>query len=266
MSPVLFFLESLSRQASLRGSLKERRLPKLPQLTIQSVRRDDMGFFENTPGANAVPGYSPASLTANMRPGELPKGWEQRVTAKGRPYYVDHNTQTTHWTPPSPEIPCREVPTGAVQPATVGRLTAHMLSSYRGGVRVHRTTLLKQVKTATDKTLEMLNGRSMPWERVDSVNASMNEWECNISLVLKPASAVRSNARRGRWVCQLFSDEVGGPNVILMRTTVVKQTANATQSCIDWRNTHLPTTPVHMTSCSNTYHCYVAVFYLVDCD
>ena len=30
----------------------------------------------------------------------LPYGWEQKVTDKGRPYFVDHNTKTTHWSLP----------------------------------------------------------------------------------------------------------------------------------------------------------------------
>lgn len=28
---------------------------------------------------------------------QLPAGWQQRVTADGRPFFVDHNTQQTHW-------------------------------------------------------------------------------------------------------------------------------------------------------------------------
>lgn len=31
------------------------------------------------------------------RGGQLPPGWERRVTAEGRPYYLDHSTQSTHW-------------------------------------------------------------------------------------------------------------------------------------------------------------------------
>ena len=31
----------------------------------------------------------------------IPQGWEQRQAPDGRTYYVDHNTQTTHWTLPS---------------------------------------------------------------------------------------------------------------------------------------------------------------------
>ena len=32
--------------------------------------------------------------------GRLPLGWEQRVTAEGRLFYVDHNTKTTQWDAP----------------------------------------------------------------------------------------------------------------------------------------------------------------------
>ncbi|CAN0402036.1 unnamed protein product, partial [Laminaria digitata] len=31
----------------------------------------------------------------------LPYGWEVRYAADGRPYYVDHNTQKTHWEHPN---------------------------------------------------------------------------------------------------------------------------------------------------------------------
>ncbi|OCH94030.1 hypothetical protein OBBRIDRAFT_789737 [Obba rivulosa] len=30
----------------------------------------------------------------------LPDGWEERVSPKGTPYYVDHNTRTTIWVDP----------------------------------------------------------------------------------------------------------------------------------------------------------------------
>jgi hypothetical protein len=31
---------------------------------------------------------------------KLPPGWEARKNAKGRIFYIDHNTRTTHWKPP----------------------------------------------------------------------------------------------------------------------------------------------------------------------
>lgn len=63
--------------------------------------------------ANAAPSVSPHSTSASSINtqvvntgattaglGELPPGWEQRVTPEGRPYYVDHNTRTTTWVDP----------------------------------------------------------------------------------------------------------------------------------------------------------------------
>ncbi len=32
---------------------------------------------------------------------ELLPGWEERVDDRGRVYYVDHNTRTTTWSPPT---------------------------------------------------------------------------------------------------------------------------------------------------------------------
>ena len=43
-----------------------------------------------------------------VRPPELrwlasavPPGWEAKMTPDGKPYYIDHNTKTTHWSPPA---------------------------------------------------------------------------------------------------------------------------------------------------------------------
>lgn len=48
--------------------------------------------------ANAVSMMATGATTAGT--GELPPGWEQRVTPEGRPYFVDHNTRTTTWVDP----------------------------------------------------------------------------------------------------------------------------------------------------------------------
>ncbi|KAL2011734.1 hypothetical protein VTN00DRAFT_4452 [Thermoascus crustaceus] len=48
--------------------------------------------------ANAVSMMATGATTAGT--GELPAGWEQRVTPEGRPYFVDHNTRTTTWVDP----------------------------------------------------------------------------------------------------------------------------------------------------------------------
>lgn len=40
-------------------------------------------------------------LEAKSNKDRLPNGWEIQTTPEGKPYYIDHNTQTTHWEPPS---------------------------------------------------------------------------------------------------------------------------------------------------------------------
>ncbi|KAI9511322.1 HECT-domain-containing protein [Russula earlei] len=51
---------------------------------------------------NAESGASRGATTAHS--GDLPAGWEERHTAEGRPYYVDHNTRTTTWVNPRQTI------------------------------------------------------------------------------------------------------------------------------------------------------------------
>ncbi|KAF9533161.1 hypothetical protein CPB83DRAFT_903141 [Crepidotus variabilis] len=46
----------------------------------------------------------------------LPLGWEERRTAEGRPYFVDHHTRTTTWT--DPRRATQPPPSAAVRPAT----------------------------------------------------------------------------------------------------------------------------------------------------
>ena len=57
----------------------------------------------------ARPSYAaPSAVAANERadaavtaPARLPPGWDMRLDAEGRPYYVDHSTKSTHWDPPA---------------------------------------------------------------------------------------------------------------------------------------------------------------------
>eukprot|EP00752_Nemacystus_decipiens_P013885 g12326.t2 len=46
-------------------------------------------------GYSAV--YSNGGGNAYAGGNSLPHGWEEKVSSDGRPYYVDHNTRTTHW-------------------------------------------------------------------------------------------------------------------------------------------------------------------------
>jgi len=49
------------------------------------------------PNDAQAPGYQPPSLDP-----PLPTGWERGMTPDGTPFYVDHNTRTTHWQAPTP--------------------------------------------------------------------------------------------------------------------------------------------------------------------
>ncbi|KAJ6004169.1 hypothetical protein N7522_005814 [Penicillium canescens] len=59
----------------------------------------------NLPDAQQIPTPPPGpnagtSVASGAPAGELPPGWERRVTPEGRPYFVDHNTRTTTWVDP----------------------------------------------------------------------------------------------------------------------------------------------------------------------
>lgn len=70
----------------------------------------------------------------------LPPGWEQKATADGKQYFVDHNTKTTHWSLPpdvrafvdqqqAPVIPtlpnAAPMPVAAPMPAAAPMAQAH---------------------------------------------------------------------------------------------------------------------------------------------
>jgi len=63
-----------------------------------------------------------------IRMATLPAGWEKRFDANGTPYFVDHNTKTTHWEPP----PMAAETQAASQSAEVSSIVAilpHVTSS-----------------------------------------------------------------------------------------------------------------------------------------
>ena len=67
-----------------------------------------------------------ASNSTSSGAGPLPSGWEQRTTAEGRPYFVDHNTRTTTWVDPRRQQILRIMgPNGnnlSLQPQSVSQL------------------------------------------------------------------------------------------------------------------------------------------------
>jgi E3 ubiquitin-protein ligase NEDD4 len=75
-------------------------------------------------GNAAMVGTGGGATTAGL--GSLSAGWEERYTAEGRPYYVDHNTRTTTWVDPRQQITIRVMdPNGqstSLQPQTISQL------------------------------------------------------------------------------------------------------------------------------------------------
>ncbi|XP_071494531.1 E3 ubiquitin-protein ligase Su(dx)-like isoform X2 [Diadema antillarum] len=57
------------------------------------------------PGAGPVGAGAPVGRSVDLNNQPLPSNWEMRLDQHGRPYYVDHNTQTTTWERPQPLPP-----------------------------------------------------------------------------------------------------------------------------------------------------------------
>ncbi|KAK0182088.1 hypothetical protein PV327_000257 [Microctonus hyperodae] len=77
--------------------------PQLPYIPFET----DGGFEEFNPAPyHQNPEYnrtqSEGSSSRNEQPAELPlpPGWSVDFTLRGRKYYIDHNTKTTHWSHP----------------------------------------------------------------------------------------------------------------------------------------------------------------------
>lgn len=68
------------------------RTPTAPRPPAQAAVASPAGTATT---ASAAPRFAPATYP-------LPSGWELGYTSDGRPYYLDHNTRKTTWTPPLP--------------------------------------------------------------------------------------------------------------------------------------------------------------------
>jgi hypothetical protein len=72
-------------------NLRSRRNPSFSQPNATTTANFPGGMVVARPAANNMLILSDADL------GPLPSGWERRMGANGRPYFVDHNTRTTQW-------------------------------------------------------------------------------------------------------------------------------------------------------------------------
>lgn len=66
--------------------------------STNNITVNSTGTGPTTSGTSAVSMAATGTTTAGL--GELPPGWEQRLTPEGRAYFVDHNTRTTTWVDP----------------------------------------------------------------------------------------------------------------------------------------------------------------------
>lgn len=83
--------------------------PTSSQLSVSQTSLADGPVYQNLATASSVvaagPGTQvvPSPVAAAKENGEempLPPGWSIDYTLRGRKYYIDHNTQTTHWSHP----------------------------------------------------------------------------------------------------------------------------------------------------------------------
>jgi len=70
----------------------------LPQSTYNNEKIPMPQGFSSQILPSAPPSYTP--VDPMPQPPPLPSGWEMKYDAQGRPYYLDHKTQTTSWTHP----------------------------------------------------------------------------------------------------------------------------------------------------------------------
>ena len=81
---------------------------------------------QNSGAASSSTPVTAATNETSTGAGPLPSGWEQRTTAEGRPYFVDHNTRTTTWVDPRRQQILRIMgPNGnnlSLQPQSVSQL------------------------------------------------------------------------------------------------------------------------------------------------
>lgn len=86
---------------------------------------------------NAAHMMSIGATTAGL--GELPSGWEQRITPEGRPYFVDHNTRTTTWVDPRRQQYIRTYGPSASQQGTIQQQPVSQLGPLPSGWEMRLT-------------------------------------------------------------------------------------------------------------------------------
>lgn len=98
-----------------------RPLPSGAAGTAPQPRPPSQGPPLRPTGGSVAPAATPSTATSSTtQPGAyadvpLPLGWEERRTAEGRPYFVDHHTRTTTWA--DPRRATQQPPVAVARPA-----------------------------------------------------------------------------------------------------------------------------------------------------
>jgi hypothetical protein len=115
---------------------------------LQYLRRcvliDEIGSSsELVPVAAFEAGHETLSTTASEQPftpppqqqqyGELAVGWEEKTTADGRTFYIDHNTRTTTWADPRTSAP------PSLSSRDISRTQSFPMASKTSATHAHRT-------------------------------------------------------------------------------------------------------------------------------
>ncbi|KAJ1985331.1 hypothetical protein H4R33_004087 [Dimargaris cristalligena] len=98
-------MTEIARQRHLSRTLPEENAPGSPSPSSSSSPSTGVA------GGDTTLAVAQSLVTTADDLGALPSGWEQRFTAEGRPYYVDHSTRTTSWN--DPRLPASSDATGA---------------------------------------------------------------------------------------------------------------------------------------------------------
>lgn len=194
--------------------------------------------------------------------GPLPTGWAVRKTKEGRVYYVNHLTKSTQWTRPASD-PAAVVEEEEKEPEVADETTlAHVFSSTtvaffmlkRGNLRGH-------VEKAATRTLEFLTQKEIPSTGLETLTASMNEFECNIAIGLKHPSVVTApEAEEGPWQFKIFGHT--GGIVMIKKASLVQKTRKYWEEFDKWRRSELPhDQAIFVGSCSNEFHHWIVVFW-----
>ncbi|XP_061555079.1 E3 ubiquitin-protein ligase NEDD4-like isoform X1 [Phycodurus eques] len=97
-SSVLTQLSNRLRSSSMTDGVSDQAQP--PPLAQRSHSRRTRA--QTVSGGEDI--TSPTATPFNLTTPGLPPGWEERKDAKGRTYYVNHNTRTTTWTRPIVQV------------------------------------------------------------------------------------------------------------------------------------------------------------------